>query len=586
MPFGPSMAPNSFFGHNANVVKFFEIRLDSRIIVLSGSPHEASSALLKGTVVLCVSEPFHVKNIHLRLTGTSRVAWAAKIDANSSSTRYVKQESVFYKHEWMLLDPGKRKTENLSPGNYEYPFEVIIPGDTPQSIEGLHDSFVIYRMKATVERGMLAQNLHARRHMRIVRTLDPSALELAHAMSVENIWPNKIEYSISIPSKAVVFGTSVNVDLDLVPLLKGLKIGKIQLAITETQELNTDDDRTRKNVREVSFVETEIPEDTETTDIDGQEGYHVHRTVPLPPSLRDCMQDVECRGIKIRHKLRFNVLLHNPDGHVSELRGFLPVMIFISPNLTLDDNTNSLVDGQLDPEAAREIHQNAPPLYGEHQFDRLFSDIDPSGYMTPGDEGSGLNTPFHSQSRAHSRNASYENLASLNAVAQAPSAEAIQNRLYNLPEPGSSRWLRRNHQNNSGSTTPAYASEIDRRTHSPPPTGSYSHSPAASVPLSRRGSIDDHSPDRNGDNLELDLTSLSRVPSYTAAMRTSARTPLSEDLPDYVTATSRPPSPVSGTAHYSRANSHPGSPSSSGPSSPNILPFRPSLHHFTSSRGR
>lgn len=37
-------------------------------------------------------------------------------------------------------------------------------------------------MKATVERGILAQNILARKHVRIVRTLDTAALELFHEM--------------------------------------------------------------------------------------------------------------------------------------------------------------------------------------------------------------------------------------------------------------------------------------------------------------------------------------------------------------------------------------------------------------------
>lgn len=74
------------------------------------------------------------------------------------------------------------KSESLPAGNYEYPFEIVIPGDSPESVEGLGDSWVIYRLKATIERGRLLHNLYARKHMRIVRTLGPSALELAHEM--------------------------------------------------------------------------------------------------------------------------------------------------------------------------------------------------------------------------------------------------------------------------------------------------------------------------------------------------------------------------------------------------------------------
>jgi hypothetical protein len=39
----------------------------------------------------------------------------------------------------------------------------------------------------------------------------------------------------------------------------------------------------------------------------------------LPKTLSKCLQDVDVHGIKIRHKVKFNIALHNPDGHISEV---------------------------------------------------------------------------------------------------------------------------------------------------------------------------------------------------------------------------------------------------------------------------
>ena len=59
---------------------------------------------------------------------------------------------------------------------------MVLPGSTPESLEGLYDTWIIYRMKATIERSMLQQNFVARKQVRIIRSLDPTALELAHSM--------------------------------------------------------------------------------------------------------------------------------------------------------------------------------------------------------------------------------------------------------------------------------------------------------------------------------------------------------------------------------------------------------------------
>jgi hypothetical protein len=47
--------------------------LNDEYIVFRGGEHEAASAHLKGTLVLCLSEPLTIKHIRLQLTGMSRV---------------------------------------------------------------------------------------------------------------------------------------------------------------------------------------------------------------------------------------------------------------------------------------------------------------------------------------------------------------------------------------------------------------------------------------------------------------------------------------------------------------------------------
>lgn len=260
---------------------------------------------------------------------------------SASGPNYVKSEAEFFRHTWDFVIPSKRKGEILQKGNYEWGFEYVVPGSFSESVEGLTDSWVIYRMKATLERGMLQQNAVARKHVRLIRTLDPSALELSHAMasymeqmsfgswademqSVENIWPGKIDYSLSTPTKGAIFGTAVRIDFRLIPLLKGLKIGNIAVELLEIQEMAIvgpkQAKRSSKKSRVVAKETWNLPDDVETEEVDGQEGYFLRRVIMLPKSLRQCVQTVETMGMKIKHSLNFNIQLLNPDSHVSEVR--------------------------------------------------------------------------------------------------------------------------------------------------------------------------------------------------------------------------------------------------------------------------
>lgn len=100
----------------------------------------------------------------------------------ASGANSVKEQDEFLRKTWTFTNKCKRSSETLPAGNYEYPFETIVTGNTPESVEGLTDTYIIYRMKATIERNVLAQNFVARKQVRIIRTLDTASLELAHAM--------------------------------------------------------------------------------------------------------------------------------------------------------------------------------------------------------------------------------------------------------------------------------------------------------------------------------------------------------------------------------------------------------------------
>jgi hypothetical protein len=390
---------------------------------------------------------------------------------------------------------------------------------------------------------------------------------------VDNIWPNKIEYSISTPTKAIVFGTAIHVDFKLIPLLKGLRIGQITSQLIESHDLtlNPEDPdsirNTYKITRTILTDEHEMNEDNIEIIDEAAEGYHCARVLDMPQTLTRCLQDTDTKGIKVRHKLKFRIQLHNPDGHISEvrigrailivcflprltvmqLRATLPVSIFISPHLAIDENNNLL---EQTPQSTRiavdEFAHQAPPLYGEHTFDQLYSELDPSGYRTPG-PGSGPGTPFGPLSR----NMSAENLASMNALTNTDiSASALHHRLTNLnasprnlpATPAMTPGIATPSDGLHGSQSPTDGHQIHRQLGVPndyfgPSSGSNSHS-HGSPELSRRPSDEvEHDALPSGMATPFhpqyaEVETLSRVPSYSTAVRCAVR-PRDSGLPDY-----------------------------------------------------
>ncbi|KAI0378969.1 hypothetical protein F5Y04DRAFT_272257 [Hypomontagnella monticulosa] len=534
-----------------NVCTLFQIRLENDFIVFRGNDHEASGQLLKGVLVLCLREHLKVEDIHLRLTGNCRIAWVdGKATPSGIHNQKLDRTTTILKHTWPPFVGETSHHNTLAPGNYEWPFELLLPGDTAESVEGLYQTGITYMLKATISRGKLAKNVHAFKRLRIIRTLEPAALEFNHAMSVENIWPNKIEYSVVVPQKAVVFGSNIPLEMRFTPLLKGLEMGNITVKLIEIQEFSLQSypvpTKSYKHDRDVISWNFEVPRDQHWQDNieeTGQEGWVINKELPLPKRLSRCIQDCSVHGIKIRHKLKLTVALKNPDGHISELRASLPITIFISPNMPLDEEGNLVSqapDGANEASNESETSSMAPPGYGMHVLDQLYEDMEPSGIMTPGAH-SGVNSPFYAQSRAGST----ENISAMAQTVAVPPA-ALSSRLQNVSLDES----RRNESyistgSGSGATTPFNHPQDSEHTGD----SSQPHS----TQLSRQTSEEDHSSHAGGHHTPpehtefLDLEQLSKVPSYA----TATRNPLprshsysgSIGLPDYQTAMSAPTSP-------------------------------------------
>ncbi|KAI5849716.1 hypothetical protein BZA05DRAFT_339212 [Tricharina praecox] len=507
-------------------IPFIEIRLDEDVVVFRGLAEESNGAMLKGLVALCIRDSVAIRGISLVLQGVRRLHWSERqpppvAGLMSNPSRTIKHEEVFYEKKWNFLESNGHTNFTVMPGNYEYPFQLPLAGELPESVEGLGSTHVVYRLKARISRGKFSHDITAKKHLRIIRTLGPNSLELTQTMSVENLWPEKVQYSISIPSKAVVFGTCIPVDIVLVPLLKGLTIGKVVCALKEIHTL-TCAPKTSQKVDTRHIVTQTFDSGAMEEDSEEELGKWVmHDRIVLPKSLNACVQDCEVPSIKIRHKLKFTIQLHNPDGHMSELRASLPVMLFISPNYLMDDTNRIPSDA---PETSTDTLANAPPRYDEHYLDRLYENVRHDSFDTP--LPSGANTPM-----PLSRNPSSDNLGSL----VGGHVEPIR-----LPDASSRRWTVGSSASDRGPPSDADTSTPQSRTPTPP--------------LLAPPAMED----------------LSRVPSYTTAVRTGTRNLCTEStLPLY--------DQCDATPHAMSVRSAPASPQNSPPGMGHMFSSRPRM---------
>lgn len=95
--------------------------------------------------------------------------------------------------------------------------------------------------------------------MFIIRSLSHEALEYQQSLDIENTWPEKLMYSITLPHKAWAAGDTLTAIVKLSPLAKGVYVQAIDSSISETTKILTRGG-SRQDTRVVASVRHEIIE--------------------------------------------------------------------------------------------------------------------------------------------------------------------------------------------------------------------------------------------------------------------------------------------------------------------------------------
>lgn len=74
-------------------------------------------------------------------------------------------------------DKVSSKAHKINAGYHEWDFKFKMPSNLDQSVEGLPTNWVVYNLKATVDRGYMSKQLSASSHIRVIRTLGRDMLE-------------------------------------------------------------------------------------------------------------------------------------------------------------------------------------------------------------------------------------------------------------------------------------------------------------------------------------------------------------------------------------------------------------------------
>lgn len=369
------------------------IRVETPIrntLVISGSPQDSSSgSLLEGHVVFALSKPTLISCVKLTLLGTLNIDFVESYRTSTGqilSTCPYTSSTTVYSHFWtnLLTSPigsdrdfddatnnihGQQRATTcplpnfnnlqtyhytndiplgvtpfskdstltslssdsvfeLPAGNYSLPFKVTIPQGTPESLESLKPANIVYMLQSSI----VPYNdipLKTSKYLRIIRSLSTLELVRNEEFLAENSWPGKLQYKIRIPRKGVSLGSTLKVNILVIPITKGLKLGKISFQVVQYLKMKIDRDINEEKVVYHQSMPP-IPQYQLSNDI-----WALEAKLPLPKSITKISPDFGCKTISIKHRLLLFINLVNPDGHVSQIKSKIPLSFHIDPDIPI-----------------------------------------------------------------------------------------------------------------------------------------------------------------------------------------------------------------------------------------------------------
>ncbi|GAA5799311.1 hypothetical protein EDC94DRAFT_650944 [Helicostylum pulchrum] len=324
-------------GHITKPNAKLKIHLENEKLVMYGSPTESSGCVLRGALTLCLKRSTRFKSLVLSFHGSMSVSWSQLL--GSGYERKHKDRQILFDHTWSFLPAQPHKDHLLSAGNHSFEFELVLPGKLPESTHVAKYYLVQYHLEANAERSsFLMPNYTTRRDIHLSRQKLSLGTDYFDPIMITNHWANKLDYEINMPTKVYSHGDTIPISIQAIALAPNLTIRYIACTFKEYMTCRAINGwfngKNKSHGRIIQY--TRVDQEGPKRVLNYQQGddaevvWSTTMTMKVPESMLDIQCDAHNESVRVRHKLKFTMSIENGDGHISELRAVLPIVITIS----------------------------------------------------------------------------------------------------------------------------------------------------------------------------------------------------------------------------------------------------------------
>lgn len=248
--------------------------------------------------------------------------------------RKFNDQQTLIDHMWTYL-PQQKENHLLKPGQYSYEFELILPGKLPESTHVAKYYLVQYQLRAVAERpGFLVPNYTIVKNIHLSRQKSCIISDYLEPIVVESRWASKLDYEISIPTRVFTFGDTIPITIQVFPLAPHLHIRYLCCTFKEYMTCRAINGwfngKNKTHGRIIKYIRKDQHTLVDKGIVRDATVWTTELKIQVPESMTDIQCDAKNESVKVRHQLKLVMSIENEDGHISELRAALPVVIAIT----------------------------------------------------------------------------------------------------------------------------------------------------------------------------------------------------------------------------------------------------------------
>ncbi|KAG1048510.1 hypothetical protein G6F46_004376 [Rhizopus delemar] len=298
------------------------IHLENEHLIMYGSSTESSGCVLRGALSLKLKKSTSFKSLNLCFIGKVSVSWNQV--GNGCERKFYDTRTVI-SHTWPFLSSQHKKLHSLSAGIHTFDFELVLPGDLPESTFVDKYYNVEYQLTAMAEKCAFSRNYIARRDVHLSR--QRPNMDYFDPITVTNQWQDKLSCQVSLPTKVYTYGDTIPLQITLVPLTtEDIQLRYVSCTFKEYLTCRAVNGwfngKNKSQGRLVEYTRKDRPDRRQMV-----------INMKVPPSVTDIQCDAHNESVRVRHQLKLILSFEHSPGDVCELTVVLPIVIAITDSM-------------------------------------------------------------------------------------------------------------------------------------------------------------------------------------------------------------------------------------------------------------